>query len=430
MLRTTARERSLNLLKSIVEKLDTSLNLPEEEVIKQDDSPDAAKAMMYFVGQGDCKVMVRDHKGRDVFTRSLYEGDHFGEIALIYKCKRSATVISSNYNTLATLQAPRFRELVSEFPEYEEALKQHLREEYGDRKDPKLIFYRWMVMRVDYMEKISDETLYDVIFSLASKDYESGTVILAEEQLANSLFFVEQGMLEIYTQFEGNEFIIEKLHAGSAVNHRAYFMQDPMAVNVRCTQQTRLLELPNSKIKEIQEKHSNTPWSNNILFYQNRILKQDKKFPVDYIQAIPKSIPGFSDEMASRELTLKNVVMRIIIEIRERKKRPKLSDFLKVYKSRQNEKDAKDRFKKKFQMLYAGEANDTQQEDPKFRHLMQNFDRIQKQLSQQQQALSHLVKRVNNLIEHRERREEQISKKQSKSLTKSELQKSAFKPGA
>ena len=191
-------------------------------------------------------------------------------------------------------------------------------------------------------------------------------------------------MLEIYTQFEGNEFMIEKLHAGSAVNHRAYFMQDPMAVNARCTQQTRLLELPNSKIKEIQEKHSNTPWSNNILFYQNRIRKQDKKFPVDYIQAIPKSIPGFSDEMASRELTLKNVVMRIIIEIRERKKRPKLSDFLKVYKSRQNEKDAKDRFKKKFQMLYAGEANDTQQEDPKFRHLMQNFDRIQKQLSQQQ----------------------------------------------
>ena len=181
MLRTTARERSLNLLKSIVEKLDTSLNLPEEEVIKQDDSPDAAKAMMYFVGQGDCKVMVRDHKGRDVFTRSLYEGDHFGEIALIYKCKRSATVISSNYNTLATLQAPRFRELVSEFPEYEEALKQHLREEYGDGKDPKLIFYKGMVMRVDYMEKISDETLYDVIFGLVSKDYESGTVILAEE---------------------------------------------------------------------------------------------------------------------------------------------------------------------------------------------------------------------------------------------------------
>ena len=55
--------------------------------------------------------------------------------------------------------------------------------------------------------------------------------------------------------------------------------------------------------------------------------------------------------MATRELALKNVVMRIIIEIRERKKRPKLSDFLKVYKSRQNEKDAKDRFKKKFQML-------------------------------------------------------------------------------
>ena len=47
---------------------------------------------------------------------------------------------------------------------------------------------------------------------------------------------------------------------------------------------------------------------------------------------IPKSIGDITDEQANRELALKNVVMRIVIEIRERKKRPKLSDFMKVYK--------------------------------------------------------------------------------------------------
>ena len=74
---------------------------------------------MYFVGTGDCSVRVRDHLGREVVTRSLDEGDHFGEIALLYKCKRSATVISGNYNTLARLVAPAFKELISEYPEYE-----------------------------------------------------------------------------------------------------------------------------------------------------------------------------------------------------------------------------------------------------------------------------------------------------------------------
>ena len=66
-------------------------------------------------------------------------------------------------------------------------------------------------------------------------------------------------------------------------------------------------------------------------------------------------------------------------------------------------------------MLYSGEEVDNSAEDQKFRMLMSNFDRIQKQLSQQQQALSHLVKRVNNLIEHRDKREEQIFNKQRQS---------------
>ena len=35
--------------------------------------------------------------------RLLTEGEHFGEIALIFKCQRTASVVSLNYNTLARL---------------------------------------------------------------------------------------------------------------------------------------------------------------------------------------------------------------------------------------------------------------------------------------------------------------------------------------
>ena len=48
--------------------------------------------------------------------------------------------------------------------------------------------------------------------------------------------------------------------------------------------------------------------------------------------------------MATRENKLKNVVMNIIIEIRERKKRPKLSDFMAVYKTKRDEPNAKELF--------------------------------------------------------------------------------------
>ena len=70
---------------------------------------------------------------------------------------------------------------------------------------------------------------------------------------------------------------------------------------------------------------------------------------------IPPTERGIVDEgMARRENTLKNVVMNIIIKIRERKKRPKLADFMAVYRTKQGDPNAKEMFQKKFRMLYSG----------------------------------------------------------------------------
>ena len=62
---------------------------------------------------------------------------------------------------------------------------------------------------------------------------------------------------------------------------------------------------------------------------------------------IPPTERGIVDEgMARRENTLKNVVMNIIIKIRERKKRPKLADFMAVYRTKKGDANAKEMFQK------------------------------------------------------------------------------------
>ncbi len=59
---------------------------------------------MYFIAQGTCIVSVRDEKRVEHNKiRILNEGDHFGEISMIYKCRRTATVLAGNYNTMAIL---------------------------------------------------------------------------------------------------------------------------------------------------------------------------------------------------------------------------------------------------------------------------------------------------------------------------------------
>ena len=48
-----------------------------------------------------------------------------------------------------------------------------------------------------------------------------------------SFYIVEHGCLEVFTEFEGNEFIIERLPTGSVLNYRVVFTEDRMMVNIR-----------------------------------------------------------------------------------------------------------------------------------------------------------------------------------------------------
>ena len=290
---------------------------------------------MYFIGTGHCRVKVRDHNNKVQHCRRLNEGDHFGEISLMYKCKRSATVISSNYNTFAILKKPRFREVISEFPEYEKLLRDSAIKTY---RDSKIDFILKMLRRIEYLQDHSDEVLFDIMFSLVPKPLERDTMVLAEEQPADAVYFIETGEIEVYTKFEQNEFILEQLYKGSAINHRAFFMQDYSYVNFRCLTDAKLLTLTHEKMKQLIEKYEDQPFGQRLLIYQNKILKQERKFPCDYVMHLPKNeIYSITDAQAYRENCLKNVVMRIIIEIRERRKKPKLTDFIAVYREKKEE---------------------------------------------------------------------------------------------
>jgi hypothetical protein len=54
---------------------------------------------------------------------------------------------------------------------------------------------------------------------------------------------------------EGNEFVIEKLYKGSALNYRAFFMEDQMYVHVRCAKNTKLLAFEQKSIELILMTH-------------------------------------------------------------------------------------------------------------------------------------------------------------------------------
>ena len=87
---------------------------PNPKAKKSDDEEndeENQESFMYFIRTGQFEVSIKSTQSGEqtdsfnpkVFKKQLYDGDHFGEIGLIFETKRTASVKSLNYGSLARL---------------------------------------------------------------------------------------------------------------------------------------------------------------------------------------------------------------------------------------------------------------------------------------------------------------------------------------
>ena len=127
----------------------TEFSCPEEQIIVQNDSD---SSVMYYLARGDCTIDIKDQTGfNHICFKLLVEGDHFGEISLLYGCKRTATVNARNYTTIATLTRQDFKEMTRLYPIYNKYLLIHVYKYQYKKKS----FLKEIVKRVEYLEHLT-----------------------------------------------------------------------------------------------------------------------------------------------------------------------------------------------------------------------------------------------------------------------------------
>jgi len=228
-----------------VSKLGTCFASPEETIMKQNEDSDA----MYFITQGDCTVDITDEeKVHHVAIKLLVEGQHFGEIGVVFNTKRTATVISRNYNTMAKLSKEHYKDVVGSYPEYDQALMKHVYKYQDSRKK----FIWKMFQQIEYFKNKMDYPLFHrLMYTLKTQYMEKGEILLKEKDDTDNLFLIEQGCLEVFTMFEGNEFVIDRLPKGSCIGHRVVFTEDQMIVNIRAKEPSYVSRLHEKDFEEI-----------------------------------------------------------------------------------------------------------------------------------------------------------------------------------
>eukprot|EP01063_Lacrimia_lanifica_P007095 TRINITY_DN1448_c0_g2_i1.p1 TRINITY_DN1448_c0_g2~~TRINITY_DN1448_c0_g2_i1.p1 ORF type:complete len:727 (+),score=202.87 TRINITY_DN1448_c0_g2_i1:132-2312(+) len=87
-------------------------------------------AEMFFISTGSVNVVIETGEPGGKVVAVLNDGCFFGEVALIYQTKRTATVVAHTVCELYILEKCHFEEVLDEFPEYAQAILQAAAERY------------------------------------------------------------------------------------------------------------------------------------------------------------------------------------------------------------------------------------------------------------------------------------------------------------
>lgn len=310
---------------------------------------------------------------------------------MIYDTPRTATVLSKNYSTLAKMSVEVYHDLTTEYPHMVSALKEHI---YSKYHDPLTLFVKESLEKVPYFQDIGNEAIYDVMFTLKKRFCEKGQILQNIDEDADTMYVVLNGMIELYTYFEEQIFVLERLWRGSVMNYRTFFQEYEAQVCSRCMTKTIVLELSYEKMVALTKHHESM--ENKFLKFEKQILKEKKSYPLDYILNLPDKyfeVAGQGRHEGIRlENIFKNVVMRRLYEIREIKAKPKLKDLLLQQLNTKNISDWKARIEIKKKIREMTEKKTAQQFDEdvsqKFTRLITNLERTLKIITAENVALN------------------------------------------
>lgn len=98
-----------------------------------------------------------------------------------------------------------------------------------------------MLERVDYFQRIGEDAIHDIIYSLENHFYDTGEYLQKPGDTSDMMYFVLEGQVEVYTKFENLKFVIENLYKGSIINYRLFFMKEPSKVFMKFTKRSIIL---------------------------------------------------------------------------------------------------------------------------------------------------------------------------------------------
>ncbi|XP_022245825.1 cAMP-dependent protein kinase type II regulatory subunit-like isoform X2 [Limulus polyphemus] len=156
---------------------------PGQVVIKQGDDGD----YFYVIQNGIYSIYVSTEEENRKMIGTYENSGSFGELALMYNMPRAATIEAITPGSLWAMSRQVFRKIV-------------LKSAFKKRKE-----YETLLEKVPMLESLEPYERMNLCDALMPKTYQDGELIIRQGDVADGMYFVEEGMVRIVMQSDSDE---------------------------------------------------------------------------------------------------------------------------------------------------------------------------------------------------------------------------------
>lgn len=279
---------------------------------------------MYFIRTGSFQVKINSPSSEqsntgepNVFKKYLYDGDHFGEIGLIFNSRRTATVKSLNYGSLAKLTEQGFKSLERQFPSLSTSFKEYC----FKYKDDLRTFLEMECDKIKYFSALSNITKQELLYSMERRTYEAGKPIFVANQTIDRLIVIQSGIVELSISYDKRrkyeDFVIERLTTGAILNHQAFIVKDVADTFFVCRTPVSCFELSYERMKKVMTKRADLQQARKDI--KQALFASHHQIALDYIFHNHSDTPeeyAMNQQKNELRVKFKNAAMQVWTQVK------------------------------------------------------------------------------------------------------------------
>jgi cAMP-dependent protein kinase regulator len=199
----------------------------------------------YIVARGELEVRRATESGESLLLARLGNGALFGEMALLSRAPRAASVVAARPSIILVARKDALDVIAARQPEVARVFADHCRRRMVEN----------LVRTSAILSAVSPSARPALVERFVTRTYEDGEVLIHQGHASEGLHLIASGEVAVMHHDGGDTTLIAKLGVGEVVGEVALVLRRPSTADVIAACPTVTLHLPRDRFLELIKEH-------------------------------------------------------------------------------------------------------------------------------------------------------------------------------